>query len=370
MKETLSIETERVDDIPLLLTQMQRMKLAELLDKHFATHGLRKGLSLGCLSVVWLTHILSQADHRMNRVQQWALRRLETLRGCGVDSLQVGDLTDDRLADVLRLLSHDAHWQAFEQELMGQLVRVYDLPVQCVRVDTTTASSYAQVNEDGLLQLGHSKDHRPDLPQLKVVLASLDPVGMPLASEVLSGEHADDPLYLPIIARVREGLDKSGLLYVGDCKMAAMQTRATLQAQGDYYLCPLPAVQVSPTQVYQEVEAQRVQGAHLVSVERVDEQGKATCIAQGYETREQLSVEVNGQLHSWEERRLLIQSMAATKAAKKHLQERLQQAEQALQELTARRQGKARLKERTEVEEALKELLKGFRVEGLLRTQI
>ena len=91
-------------------------------------------------------------------------------------------LTDDRLADVLRLLSDDVHWRAFEQELMGQLLRVYDLSASCVRIDTTTASSYAQVSEEGLLQLGHSKDHRPDLPQLKLVLASLDPLGMPLAN--------------------------------------------------------------------------------------------------------------------------------------------------------------------------------------------
>jgi hypothetical protein len=57
MKEALSIETERMDDIPLLLTHMQRMHLAELLDKHIPTHGQRKGLSVGELSVVWLAHI-------------------------------------------------------------------------------------------------------------------------------------------------------------------------------------------------------------------------------------------------------------------------------------------------------------------------
>jgi transposase len=152
--------------------------------------------------------------------------------------------------------------------------------------------------------------------------------------------------------------------------MAAIQTRASIQTCGDYYLCPLPAVQVSPAQIWQEVEAQRAQKAPLVSIERVDEQGKTTCIAQGYETVKQLSVEVNGQAQNWEERRLLIQSMAAAEAAKKHLQGRLQQAEQALQELTARRQGKARLKELTSVEEAIKELLTSFRVEGLLQTQI
>ncbi len=201
------------------------------------------------------------------------------MQECG-SSLSPHDLTDDRLADVLRYLSDEAHWQAFEQELMGQLLRVYDLQAQCVRIDTTTASSYATVNEQGLLQLGHSKDHRPDLPQLKVVLASLDPLGMPLATEVLSGEHAADPVYLPIIARVRDGLQQNGLLYVGDCKMAALSTRASIQAHGDYSLCPLSAGQVSPAQLQREVEAQQAQGAPLVQVERVDEQGKSSCIAQ------------------------------------------------------------------------------------------
>ena len=52
------------------------------------------------------------------------------------------------------------------------------------------------------------------------------------------------------------------------------------------------------------------------------------------------------------------------------MHERLQKAEHALQELTARRQGKPRLTERAEVEEAIKAALKQFRVEGLLQVQI
>jgi transposase len=370
MKEALSIETERMDDLPLLLTHMKRMKVAQLLDKHIPTHGQRKGLSVGELSVVWLAHILSQADHRMNRVQEWATRRMETLRACGMDTVRQQDLTDDRLADLLRMLSDDVHWQAFEQDLMGQLLRVYDLPATCVRIDTTTASSYAEVNEQGLLQLGQSKDHRPDLPQLKLVLASLDPLGMPLATEVLSGEHADDPVYLPIIARVRSGLKQTGLLYVGDCKMAALQTRASLAAQGDFYLCPLSALQAPPEQVSQAVESRRAQGVQLIEVCRVDEQGATTCIAQGYETIHTVTAQRDGEMYSWQERRLLIQSMAASRAAQASLQERLQKAQQAIAELTARRQGKTRLRERAEVEEAIKAILKQFRVEHLLLVQI
>jgi transposase len=45
-----------------------------------------------------------------------------------------------------------------------------------------------------LFQFGHSKDHRPDLPQVKVMLSTLDPLGVPLATAVVPGHHADDPL--------------------------------------------------------------------------------------------------------------------------------------------------------------------------------
>jgi transposase len=86
-------------------------------------------------------------------------------------------MTDDRLADVLRMLSYDDDWKAFEQELMGNLVRVYEMQKECVRIDTTTAKSYAEPNEQGLLQYGLSQDHRPDLAQLKIARASLGPMG-------------------------------------------------------------------------------------------------------------------------------------------------------------------------------------------------
>ncbi|MBE9079386.1 hypothetical protein IQ241_19140 [Romeria aff. gracilis LEGE 07310] len=41
------IANERVDDIPLLLSQMGQLKLSELADEHFERHGNWQGLSLG-----------------------------------------------------------------------------------------------------------------------------------------------------------------------------------------------------------------------------------------------------------------------------------------------------------------------------------
>src|SRR6266436_478904 len=228
MNEIPTIITERVDDIPLLLEQMQRMGLPTLLDTHFPTHGNWTGLSLGWVSTIWLSSILSQGDHRMVHVEPWVAKRLWTLGttiGQGVTRV---DFTDDRLEIVLRRLSHDERWGAFESGLNQHTVRVYALSTERVHVDSTSANAYATVSDGGLFQFGHSKDDRPDLPQVKVMQAVLDPLGMPLATDVVSGERADDPLYMPCIERVQASLGRHGLLYVGDCKMASRETRARL----------------------------------------------------------------------------------------------------------------------------------------------
>src|SRR5512142_2259160 len=52
---------------------------------------------------------------------------------------------------------------------------VYVLPVERVRLDSTTSCGYHTVTEDGLMQLGHSKDHRPDLAQFKLMAAVAEP---------------------------------------------------------------------------------------------------------------------------------------------------------------------------------------------------
>ena len=48
----------------------------------FPPHGNWVGLSPGWVTVVWLTHILSQADHRLSPVEPWAQQQLHTLRCC------------------------------------------------------------------------------------------------------------------------------------------------------------------------------------------------------------------------------------------------------------------------------------------------
>ena len=62
------------------------------------------------------------------------------------------DFSDDRLADLLDRLAETDPWAAVETEINGVVLRVYDLgqPDQPIRIDSTSAKTYAEVNKNGL----------------------------------------------------------------------------------------------------------------------------------------------------------------------------------------------------------------------------
>lgn len=369
MNNSAEINIERVDDIPVLLAQLERMGVRQLLDKHFDTHGNWQGMSLGWVSVVWLSYILSKADHCLSHVQPWVEKRLETLSICTGLSMRALDYSDDRLQAVLRYLSQDLVWQNFEQELGGQLLQVYDLKAERVRLDSTTASSYCGVNEQGLFQFGYSKDHRPDLAQIKIMLSTLDPLGMPVATEVLAGNNADDPLYRPAITKVKETLKQSELLYVGDCKMAALETRGFIQNNGDWYLMPLSATQIPESVLVRYLEDQKESGKELIEVYKTDESGQQKKIAEGFEIRVSQTTKLEGREITWNERQLVIRSINVATAAQKSLKERLLQAQLQVTELTQPRQGKKRLTSLSDYQLEAARIVEKYQVDGLLKIE-
>jgi transposase len=367
MNEIPTIITERVDDIPLLLEQMQRMGLPMLFDTHFPTHGNWTGLSLGWVSTIWLSSILSRGDHRMVHVEPWVSQRLYTLGATTGQPVTRVDFTEDRLEIVLRRLSDDTRWAAFESTLNQQTIRVYDLATARVHVDSTSASVYATVSEGGLFQFGHSKGYRPDLPQVKVMQAVLDPLGMPLATEVVSGERADDPLYRPCIARVQASLGRHGLLYVGDCKMASRDTRARIAAAGDYYLCPLPQVQLAEGEFDAALEAV-CNGEHFLSsvMREGSSKGKPEVIAQGYEYPVAMSQKVDGTVENWTERRLVVRSVRQAQAAEAALRARVAKALAQIEALSLRGRGQKRFETVSALRQAVVAIVQRYGVEHLV----
>jgi len=340
MNKPVAVTTERVDDIPLLLAQLKRMGVQELLDEHFPTHGSWQGLSLGQVAVVWLSHILSQADHRLNQVQGWVEHHLETVGVSLGQDLRGLDLSDDRLESLLRYLSKDSSWKSFEEALSQRQLQVYDLSPKRVRLDSTSVSSFWNANEEGLFQRGHSKDHRPDLAQLKLMLATLDPLGLPIASEIVAGNCADDPLYEPAVHQVRATIGIRGLLYVGDCKMSSLSTRHLIHSGGDYYLCPLSKTQVSPEDLQQYLLPVKEDPVKLEDVIYNYADGTMTLIAQGFEQLHTCNFTKEGAPSTWKERRLVVYSIAHAKAEKKALQARIDKTQKELETLNQPRRGR------------------------------
>ena len=370
MTEQLSVTTERVDDIPIVLAQSEDMGIAELLDEYFKPHGNWEGTSLGWTTAVWLTHIVSEGDHRMNQVQGWAAQRMQTLQGCTGQAVREESWSDDRLALVLDALAQPEVWQRFEAALNQRLIRVYQLQPQRVRLDSTTASGYWSVTEDGLFQLGYSKDHRPDLPQLKVMLSALDPLGLPLVTQVVAGKAADDPLYIPAIQQVSQSLPEHGVLYVGDCKMAAMSTRAYVQAQGDYYLCPLAQTQLPAQELDRYLQPVWSGEQQVIAVHRAKTEEEDEVIAEGFEQSVVCSANVAGQSLSWGERQVIVRSVKLATAATAALHARLSKAQAALAQLNDHKQGKKVYHDADSLQQAAQALCKHHQVEGLLRLQI
>src|SRR5688500_7167905 len=243
------LRVEVVADLPVLWATFQRLDLPAILDRHFPAPLHCSGpLTPGEVLAVWLLFLVSQGDHCLNHLQPWVALHQGTLSALLGKPVLPTHAHDDRLADWLTRLGADAAFGLLEHDLNQQTHRVSQLPTELVRIDTTTANSYAAVlSEQGLLQFGHSKDD-PDRPQFKIAAAILDPLGTPLATAVVPGNAADDPLYIPVIRSVQQALGVGGRTYVGDCKMAALATRAFVAAGGDFYLCPLADTQLSRAQ--------------------------------------------------------------------------------------------------------------------------
>ena len=371
MDEIEPLTIERIDDVPILLAQLERMQVAHLLDRHFPTHGNWQGLSLGMVSTVWLSHILSEGDHWLNHVEPWAAQHLHCLQACLGQEVRSLDFTDDRLAAVLDYLSDDEQWQAFERELGQHVIRVYDLHPSRVRLDSTTVSGYVHPSPDGLFQFGYSKDHRPDLPQVKIKLSALDPLGLPLGVTIVGGQRADDGLYVPAIQHAQQTLGRAGLLYVGDCKMAALPTRAYVQHSGDYYLCPLSGVQVSAATLQQLVAPVQAKTQAVTTIERESEEGSPEAIAVGYEYTQRVSLTQRGQTIQWNERVLVVRSLKLAQTQQAALQQRLANAQAELRQLNQaeHKRGKKVLRQVSEVRKVAEAIVHRYRVDGLLDVQ-
>jgi len=160
--------------------------------------------------------------------------------------------------------------------------------------------------------------------------------------------------------------------------MAALLTRAYVVLSDDYYLCPLPATQVTAEDMHRLLEPVCAQQQKLTPVYRPatppPSGQEPALIAEGYEYRVKLEAVVAGRTVKWEERRLVVRSLALAAAQQHALSTRLEKASAEIAALNERRQGKKVFTAERELKAAGEQILAQYQVRGLLglecRTQI
>jgi len=367
--EVGEVQVERLDDIPVIFGHLQRIHIQAIIDQVIDTHGNWEGLSPGWLITIWLIHILTEHSHCMDRVREWVAKRQHILQELTGQALTELDFTDDRLAICLRKLSQAAVWQEIEAQLGSHVLRVYRLGEEAtVRLDATTGTVNHNPDKHPLFQVGKAKNGQYET-QYKLMLASLDPLGLPLAVDVVPGDRADDPLYLPCYLRVKRVLTEEGVLVVGDSKMSALHTRATMVAGRDFYLTPLAHLKDEPglleellaPWVEREVEMERI----FLPEDGQDPDPKLA-IAHGFEDDRSQQIEVAGQVVEWQERLLVVRSHQYEQTTKKWLHRRLEKAEKALKALTPTRgRGKRQIEAEASLLAAIQRIEEQYRTTGL-----
>jgi transposase len=328
--------SERIDDLPLLIYWLKHMQVDVIIDQVLGPpHGNWEGLSYGEVALVFVAYVLMCCTHFLSPMQEWASKHLLSLSQALGKPVREADFTDDRLGVILSRLGDGVTLpgEQIELELGQHLVRAYALPTETVRIDTTTVSVHHQPEtEDGLMKFGRSKDHRPDLRQFKQVLGTLDPVGLPLATAVVSGEQADDPQYLPTWKRLVAVIGHADFLTVGDCKLASLANRAQIHAGNGFYLTPLPMTGNTPA----ELEAWVLNPPNAPRAIRLPDQARSEpAVGQGFEVKVECIWQNpdTSETVTWLERRLVLQSEAHAQRQQAGVRDRLTKAETALRAL-------------------------------------
>jgi transposase len=106
--------------------------------------------------------------------------------------------------------------------------------LDCVFFDTTSIY-FEGVGGETIGELGHSKDHRPDLNQM-VVGVILDDHGQPVCSEMWPGNTTDVKTLVPVIKRLRSRFAIGRICIVSDRGMISAETMTYLELEKISYI--------------------------------------------------------------------------------------------------------------------------------------
>ena len=234
MQAIESYVNERLDHLGIVAGVCQEIGLAAWLDEQDPTN--RQQVSVGTATTAMILNGLGFSNRRLYLVPQYfANKPVEHLLGRGITADM---LNDDCLGRTLDwLYAHDP--TKLFAGIAHRARQVFGVQTRQIHVDTTSFSvsgEYAQAEEQAsqsteteeagvgnpaliAITYGYSRDHREDLKQWMLALATTHDGGIPLFLQPLDGNCSDKVSLLAAIQAIQEQLRESSeaaSVYVAD----------------------------------------------------------------------------------------------------------------------------------------------------------
>ena len=222
MEEAENYVNERLDHLGIVAAVCQEIGLAAWLDAQDPTN--RQQVSVGTATVAMILNGLGFSNRQLYLVPQFfANKPIEHLLGPGITAEM---LNDDCLGRTLDwLYTHDL--TKLFAGIATQARRIFGIKAEQVHVDTTSFSvsgeyTGVQAGEDAAviaITYGYSRDHRHDLKQWMLALATTHDGDVPLFLQPLNGNSSDKVSLLATIIALQTHLREAGeeaSVYVAD----------------------------------------------------------------------------------------------------------------------------------------------------------
>jgi len=318
----MNTKHESIADIPLIIEFCKRLNIQHVIEKNIKTHGNQTGLTNSQLVLAWVAHILSENNHCKSPVEDWQKNHRLTLEGLLGTQIKDNDFEDCRLGRLLEKFAEDSVWHGIEKSFFQDSFSILELDtsapvafkqnesiengiISTIKLDGTTAYGHHEIIDGGIMQKGWSKDHRSDLPQIKLMVSCEGNTGMQIASDVEAGNKNDDPLYIPIMQRTRAIVDTKGYLICGDCKMSSLENRTNFVENNEFFLAPLQLNKKLKKWMEDNLEEVFNEKKPLEIISYIDND-EVKIIGEGFEVAK-IQKSIEGHLQ-WNERYLIIKS--------------------------------------------------------------
>jgi transposase len=232
--EIVSTQTFNVGPLVLLKPILSKLHIREVIDRYLPMrHHWNNGVSHGeILEALVLNRLMSPRP--LYHIQWWAEKVYwQTLDS----SIRAHHLDDDRIRRALECLG--PHIESIEAELACQAITEYQVSTDVIHFDPTSIYFEGDYEHEDLLQLGYSRDHRPDAKQIHLGLNVTHDGSIPIRHTIRPGNTTDVTTVDDNMQKLRKIIGTKKLLIVSDRGTVSAKNLIALQKGGAEYLCTL-----------------------------------------------------------------------------------------------------------------------------------